>query len=98
MKASGPDPRLLTLLISGLTSSFALEKTAGMMALSDSVLAKYLPPDLVHHPSHKKRLNVVVTAAAGGAGIFAVQLAALAGHRVIGTCSSDAKAAYVGCL
>ncbi len=36
--------------------------------------------------------TVLVTAAAGGTGTFAVQLAKLAGCRVIGTCSSDDKA------
>ncbi|OKH51539.1 alcohol dehydrogenase [Calothrix sp. HK-06] len=35
---------------------------------------------------------VLVTAAAGGTGHIAVQLAKLAGNRVIGTCSSEAKA------
>lgn len=35
---------------------------------------------------------VLVTAAAGGTGQFAVQLAKLAGNHVIGTCSSDDKA------
>lgn len=36
--------------------------------------------------------TVLVTAAAGGTGQFAVQLAKLAGCKVIGTCSSDEKA------
>ena len=36
--------------------------------------------------------TVLVTAAAGGTGQFAVQLAKLAGNTVIGTCSSDDKA------
>lgn len=36
--------------------------------------------------------TVLVTAAAGGTGQFAVQLAKLAGNTVIGTCSSDEKA------
>ncbi|KAI9097001.1 hypothetical protein DFS34DRAFT_622150 [Phlyctochytrium arcticum] len=39
--------------------------------------------------------TVLVTAAAGGAGQMAVQLAKLAGNTVIGTCSSDAKAAVL---
>lgn len=96
---AGPDPRYLTLLISGLTTSFALEKTAGMRAMHGSVLSRYVPPELVEHPNAKP-LNVLVTAAAGGAGLFAVQLAALAGHRVVGTCSSDDKAEFlkkIGC-
>jgi len=37
--------------------------------------------------------TVLVTAAAGGTGVFAVQLAKLAGNRVIGTTSSEEKAA-----
>jgi NADPH-dependent curcumin reductase CurA len=36
--------------------------------------------------------TVLVTAAAGGVGSFAVQLAKLAGNRVIGTCGDDSKA------
>ncbi|NWJ46062.1 MAG: zinc-binding dehydrogenase [Chloroflexi bacterium] len=39
--------------------------------------------------------TVLVTAAAGGTGQFAVQLAKLAGNHVIGTCSSDEKAALL---
>lgn len=39
----------------------------------------------------KSGQTVLVTAAAGGTGVFAVQLAKLAGNHVIGTCSSDEK-------
>ncbi|ORX62416.1 NAD(P)-binding protein [Hesseltinella vesiculosa] len=39
--------------------------------------------------------TVLVTAAAGGTGQFAVQLAKLAGNHVIGTCSSDEKVAML---
>ncbi len=39
--------------------------------------------------------TVLVTAAAGGVGSYAVQLAKLAGNRVIGTCSDDGKAAWL---
>ncbi|RUS89651.1 hypothetical protein EGW08_002572, partial [Elysia chlorotica] len=48
----------------------------------------------------KKGETVLVTAAAGGTGQFAVQLAKLAGCHVIGTCSSEEKARYlksIGC-
>jgi NADPH-dependent curcumin reductase CurA len=77
-----PIPRLsadlITLGVSGLTASIALEK-AGEMTSGETVL---------------------VTAAAGGTGNFAVQLAKLAGNHVIGTCSSDDKAGFlrsIGC-
>ncbi|KAE9284862.1 hypothetical protein PR003_g26745 [Phytophthora rubi] len=39
--------------------------------------------------------TVFVTAAAGGAGQFVVQLAKMAGNQVIGTCSNDEKAAHL---
>ncbi|XP_035477758.1 prostaglandin reductase-3-like isoform X1 [Scophthalmus maximus] len=42
--------------------------------------------------------TVLVTAAAGGTGQFAVQLAKQAGCRVIGTCSSDEKAGFLKSL
>jgi NADPH:quinone reductase-like Zn-dependent oxidoreductase len=48
----------------------------------------------------KPNLNVLVTAAAGGTGQFAVQLAKVAGCHVIGTCSSDQKVEFlksIGC-
>ena len=46
----------------------------------------------------KKGENVLVTAAAGGTGQFAVQLARLAGCHVIGTCSTDKKAEFLRSL
>ena len=48
----------------------------------------------------EKGEKVLVTAAAGGTGQFAVQLAKLAGCHVIGTCSTDRKVAFlqsIGC-
>jgi prostaglandin reductase 3 len=48
----------------------------------------------------KSNETVLVTAAAGGAGQIAVQLAKQAGNHVIGTCSSVEKAAFlksIGC-
>ncbi|KAI8984178.1 orotate phosphoribosyltransferase [Mycotypha africana] len=42
-----------------------------------------------------KKETVLVTAAAGGAGQIAVQLAKLSGNHVIGTCSSDDKVAML---
>ena len=72
------DPRLLPLLVSGVTASISLEKI-GQLQKGDKVL---------------------VTAAAGGTGQFAVQLAKLAGCHVIGTCSSEEKVQFlrtIGC-
>lgn len=40
----------------------------------------------------RSKETVLVTAAAGGTGQFAVQLAKLAGNTVVATCGSDAKA------
>jgi len=42
--------------------------------------------------------TVLVTAAAGGTGQYAVQLAKLAGNHVIGTCSTDDKAEFLKSL
>lgn len=69
---------VVTLGISGLTASIALEKV-GEMTQGETVL---------------------VTAAAGGTGNFAVQLAKLGGNHVIGTCGSDNKVDFlrsIGC-
>lgn len=63
-------PEILSLLVSGLTASIALE-TQGALSEGETVL---------------------VTAAAGGTGQYAVQLAKQAGCRVLGTCSTDEKA------
>lgn len=71
-------PEVVTLGVSGLTASIALDIT-GEMTTGETVL---------------------VTAAAGGTGSFAVQLAKHAGNHVIGTCGSDDKAAFlasIGC-
>ena len=46
----------------------------------------------------KKGDTVLVTAAAGGTGQFAVQLAKLAGCHVIGTCSTDEKVKFLRSL
>ncbi|CAG5133330.1 unnamed protein product [Candidula unifasciata] len=72
------DPAYLSLMVSGLTASVALEKEADL----------------------KAGKTVLVTAAAGGTGQFAVQIAKLAGCQVIGTCSSDDKTDFlksIGC-
>ncbi len=62
-------PEALSIVVSGLTASIALEEV-GKMAHDETVL---------------------VTAAAGGTGHYAVQLAKIAGNHVIGTCSTDEK-------
>ena len=57
---------------------------------------RWLKITTIHPPVCK----VLVTAAAGGTGQFAVQLAKLAGCHVIGTCSTDDKVAFlrrIGC-
>lgn len=72
-----PIPETLPILVSGTTASIALEQVGEIQSVLKS----------------KKKVVVLVTAAAGGTGIFAVQLAKLAGPNVhvIGTCSSDDK-------
>ncbi len=62
-------PEALSIVVSGLTASIALEEVGDM--------------------SHDE--TVLVTAAAGGTGHYAVQLAKVAGNHVIGTCSTDEK-------
>lgn len=71
-----PDASFITLLVSGLTASIALEVTGELKQVG---------------VNGQKQETVLVTAAAGGTGLFAVQLAKLLGHHVIGTCSSDDK-------
>lgn len=62
-------PEVLSIVVSGLTASIALEEV-GDMGRDETVL---------------------VTAAAGGTGQYAVQLACIEGNHVIGTCSTDEK-------
>jgi NADPH:quinone reductase-like Zn-dependent oxidoreductase len=66
-----PSPEALSIMVSGLTASIALEEV-GSLAHDETVL---------------------VTAAAGGTGQYAVQLAKQAGNHVIGTCGTQEKAA-----
>ncbi len=65
-----PSPEVLSVLVSGLTASIALEQVGEVKAGE----------------------TVLVTAAAGGTGQYAVQLAKRAGARVLGTCGTDEKA------
>lgn len=69
IKVPEVSPEALSIVVSGLTASIALEEV-GDMAHDETVL---------------------VTAAAGGTGHYAVQLAKIAGNHVIGTCSTDEK-------
>lgn len=69
IKVPEATPEVLSIVVSGLTASIALEEVGQM--------------------SHDE--TVLVTAAAGGTGHYAVQLAKIAGNHVIGTCSTDEK-------
>jgi len=69
IKVPEATPEALSIVVSGLTASIALEEVGDM--------------------SHDE--TVLVTAAAGGTGHYAVQLAKVAGNHVIGTCSTDEK-------
>ena len=62
-------PEALSVVVSGLTASIALDVTGAMTSGE----------------------TVMVTAAAGGTGQYAVQLARMAGNHVIGTCGTDEK-------
>ena len=73
-------PESVALLTSGLTAKLALEQTARLRRVGEK---------------GERRKVVLVTAAAGGTGQFAVQLARRMGHEVVATCGSDAKAALV---
>ncbi|KAM7251148.1 hypothetical protein ACFE04_023031 [Oxalis oulophora] len=76
-----PDPEVVGMLTSGLTASIALEKVVPHIVVkSDS--AGQMESGKV----------VLVTAAAGGTGQFAVQLAKIAGNTVVATCGGKEKA------
>ena len=71
-----PSPVALTVAVSGLTASIALD-VLGRMGQGETVL---------------------VTAAAGGTGQYAVQLAKLAGNHVVATCGTPEKADFLRSL
>lgn len=73
-------PEAVALLTSGLTASIALEQLGDIFALPGT------------QSSDKQKKVVLVTAAAGGTGQIAVQLAKLAGHHVVATCGGENKA------
>ncbi|KAI9014272.1 NADPH:quinone reductase [Hyaloraphidium curvatum] len=87
--AAEPDPRYLAAGLSGLTASLALEQVAHMKICKGSPLASYVPANMVADDAEPE--TVLVTAAVGGTGLFAVQLAKLAGNTVIGTCGTEEK-------
>lgn len=68
-----PSPEGLSIVVSGLTASIALEEVGNL--------------------NHDE--TVLVTAAAGGTGQYAVQLAKQAGNHVVGTCGTEKKIAFL---
>ncbi|XP_028241222.1 probable quinone oxidoreductase isoform X4 [Glycine soja] len=73
-----PDPEVVAMLTSGLTASIAQEKSFRLYTEKAGQM--------------ESGKVVLVTAAAGGTGQFAVQLAKLAGNTVVATCGGGAKA------
>eukprot|EP01104_Vermistella_antarctica_P009902 TRINITY_DN259_c1_g1_i3.p1 TRINITY_DN259_c1_g1~~TRINITY_DN259_c1_g1_i3.p1 ORF type:complete len:365 (-),score=87.31 TRINITY_DN259_c1_g1_i3:629-1723(-) len=85
-------PEFVPLLVSAATASVALEKVGELKGMAALMKGETI---VEHRPE-----TVLVTAAAGGTGQFAVQLAKLAGNHVIGTCSTDEKVEFlksIGC-
>eukprot|EP00775_Hariotina_reticulata_P002616 gene2616-2917_t len=82
-----PAPEVVALLTSGLTASLALEEV-GRLCLPGSNGQS----DSQRTDQHSSKKTVLVTAAAGGTGQFAVQLAKLAGCTVVATCGGQHKA------
>ena len=84
-------PETVALLTSGLTASIAMELLGNVRAFSAS--------DASDDDRRKRKLGttktVLVTAAAGGTGQIAVQLAKIAGHHVIATCGGETKSAFL---
>merc|ERR1719410_1924622 len=70
--------------------------SAKMLPLMISGLTASIALEEVGEMRHGE--TVLVTAAAGATGQFAVQLAKLAGNHVIGTCSTKAKVDYLKSL
>lgn len=69
LRVPEPTPEVLSIVVSGLTASIALNEVGAM----------------------KSGETVLVTAAAGGTGQYAVQLAERDGNHVIGTCGTSEK-------
>jgi NADPH:quinone reductase-like Zn-dependent oxidoreductase len=86
-------PEVVALLTSGLTASLALEEVGRLQLSGNNSQNNSHVTDSAAEPSKpRKQKTVLVTAAAGGTGQFAVQLAKLAGCHVVATCGGAAKA------
>ncbi|KAF6251901.1 subtilase family-domain-containing protein [Scenedesmus sp. NREL 46B-D3] len=93
-------PEVVALLTSGLTASLALEEIGRLqLSKNDSYNTSQVTDNNNSSSSSsagqgqpQKQKTVLVTAAAGGTGQFAVQLAKLAGCHVVATCGGAAKA------
>lgn len=84
-----PAPEVVALLTSGLTASLALEEVGGLRLPGHNSQSNSTGAGQQQRGAQK---TVLVTAAAGGTGQFAVQLAKLAGCHVVATCGGPAKA------
>eukprot|EP00879_Flechtneria_rotunda_P012556 GHRR01013111.1.p1 GENE.GHRR01013111.1~~GHRR01013111.1.p1 ORF type:complete len:519 (+),score=205.96 GHRR01013111.1:42-1598(+) len=80
-----PAPEVVALLTSGLTASLALAEVGGLQLPGFSNVSS-------SNSLGSKHRIVLVTAAAGGTGQFAVQLARMAGCHVVATCGGQDKA------
>lgn len=85
-----PAPEVVALLTSGLTASLALEEVGGL--LLPGAAAAPSSSSGQKQRQGKQKATVLVTAAAGGTGQFAVQLAKLAGCHMVATCGGADKA------
>eukprot|EP00878_Enallax_costatus_P017907 GHUV01018826.1.p1 GENE.GHUV01018826.1~~GHUV01018826.1.p1 ORF type:complete len:136 (-),score=19.97 GHUV01018826.1:1217-1579(-) len=84
-----PAPEVVALLTSGLTASIALSEV-GRLQIPGFSSTTAMPHQRQEQQGGQK--TVLVTAAAGGTGQFAVQLAKLAGCHVVATCGGAQKA------
>lgn len=77
--------------------SYTLVKTSELSAAAVTMTVSGVAASIALEQVGKMKTNetVFVSAAAGGAGQYAVQLAKLAGNHVIGTCSSDKKVEHL---
>ena len=93
-------PEALALLTSGLTASIALEQAGGVdlpMIAAEEGRGR-TGGEREESGRRVRKKTVLVTAAAGGTGQLAAQLAKLAGHRVVATCGGARKARMLASL